>query len=260
MSDNVPGTRPARRFSLRHFAIAALFLAPLVVGVWLYLIAMQLGRVPEFNGTLVMEAPQGSRYFVGIAAGSDYLVNTSAGKSGPAQFAIDFENLLGLSEAGSAITFGPLAVPLPDDKAKPTAADLAGDGAQLLKSSDGGSSGGAGTSSGRLSLNCKYEEWWLRRAGGELDHVFVFLLTCNQRGQAPQRFFLPVRLRPQPGSAEAGFTGSGCSFGGRNLPRFMKIFGESPEQIHIHWSFHTVKPPAEFATELAEKGLWEPRP
>jgi hypothetical protein len=208
--------------------------------------------VSDYSGYVGLVAPPGTRFFVGPAPGDDYRSSKDSGAAGLASFATDFEELLGAPEGSAPGTARPLAVTLPADRDEPTAEDLAGEGAQLLKRVPGNSSGST------MWVGCSYQECWLRRADGGLDHVVVFLLDWNRPGEPKRRLFLPVRPRPKTSPAPDCFTPSGCRFSGSNPPRFMRFFGRSPNQMYVQWRLHAVKPPDEFAKEVAEKGLWEP--
>jgi hypothetical protein len=253
MSADITASRTSQRWSLRKRLLIAvlILLPPVLFGLWLYLIATGVGQVPDVSGDLTLEAPSGTRFFVGGAQGNDYRTAAKRGSAGPSVFVLDFQDLFGLEE-NAALAKHAVAVPLPADLPRPTAVDVAGEGAQLLKSSQGNSSGSA------MWVACTCEDYWVRRAGGELDHVLVLLLDWNLPGEPRQRFFLPVRLRGPTNAAAVCLEPGGCSFGGGQTPRFFKLFAQSPTQMHVRWHFQKGKPPAELAQEVAEKGLWEP--
>jgi hypothetical protein len=201
-------------------------------GVWAWLLFRGVRGVPDVSGGITVQAPPGTRLFLGDHA------------CGTGTIHLSWRDLL----ARDSEELGLLDV---DPTAPLTPELVGGPGARSLQM---GSMGGGGVS----GANVASQEFLLRRADGSLDQVIAILVSCQPPRGRPRNLLLPLRMRAAPGSPPFYITGQGSSFSASSTPVFFKLFGRSPQRWDINWQFTAGTPPAEFAREVNEKGMWEP--
>jgi hypothetical protein len=212
-------------------AIAVLLGAGLVI-----LLNAGWSPIPDVGGGLIVEADPGTRIYVG-----DKLVGT-------ASVAFTWGQLFG-DERHSAI-----AVELSDPEQPITAEMLSGPDSTMVSQPSGKAV--AGTWNVQITQQSAY---LIRRADGALDPVFALILEWsppNQEGASS--YLLPIRLRKGLAPSTIYFDSGPVSTTGGQPPRFMRIFGRSPNETKTKCSFTAANPPGQFGEEIETKGLWEP--
>jgi hypothetical protein len=229
----------------KPWIIAAIVLLLLVSGVVILIVSSR--PVPEIGGGLMIEADPGTRIYAG-----DKRVGTTR---------VTFI----LGELFGDERHSPVAEELPDSAPGVTAEMLSGEitaemlsGAGATKVSD--SRGMAVVASGTAVFNVKVTqtENLMRRADGSLDHVFILLLVWSPPNQPSRSYLLPIRLRKGSPPDTVYFGSGAMSTSAGTPPRFMRIFGRSPNETKTICRFSAKSPPAEFAEEIKAQGLWEP--
>ena len=223
-----------RRFHNKNLWLLAAIVVFLGAGL---VILMNAGwsPIPDVGGGLIIEADPDTRIYVG-----DKLV-------GKTSVAFTWGQLFG-DERHSA-----LAAELSDSDQPITAEILSGPGATMVSQPSGKAV--AGTWNVQITQQSAY---LVRRADGTLDSVFVLILEWSPPNQEEgSSYLLPVRLRK--GDPSVIYFDSGpVSTAGGQPPRYMRIFGRSPNETKTKCSFKAVSPPTAFAEEISTKGLWEP--
>jgi hypothetical protein len=219
-----------RRFQKKKLWLLAAIVVLMGVGL---IILMNVGwsPIPDVGGGLLIEADPDTRIYVG-----DKLVGTTS-------VAFSWGELFG-DERHSA-----MAVELSDPNQSITAEMLSGPGATIVSRPSGKSI--VATVHVTVTQESPY---LIRRADGSLDPVFASILDWFPPNQTSCRYLLPVRLRKGP----AYFDSAGTATMGGSPPRFMRIFGRSPNETRTKCSFKATNPPSQFAEEIQTKGLWEP--
>jgi len=199
-------------------------------------VSMTAGPVPEVGGRMIIEADPDTRIYVG-----DKLVGTTS-------VSFSWEELFG-DERHSAI-----ATELSDPDQTITAEILSGERATIVSRPSG--MGIAGTSNVDVTQQSAY---LVRRADGALDPVFALILKWSPPNQTSRSYLLPVRLRKGPAPSIIYFDSAGVAITGAWPPRFMRLFGRSPNEAKTKCSYKVMNPPpGPFAEEIESKGLWEP--
>ncbi|HEV2948674.1 MAG TPA: hypothetical protein VGX70_14970 [Gemmataceae bacterium] len=191
--------------------------------------------IPDVGGGLIIEADPGTRIYVG-----DKLVGTTS-------VAFTWGELFG-DQRHSAI-----ALELSDEDQPITADMLSGPDATMLSQPSGMAI--AGTANVKVTQQSAH---LIRRADGAIDPVFALILEWFPPNEASGSYVLPVRLRKGPGPSAIYFDSGPVSTTGVPPPRFMRIFGRSPNETKTKCSFTAANPPSQFAEEIQTKGLWEP--
>jgi hypothetical protein len=191
--------------------------------------------IPDVGGGLLIEADPDTRIYVG-----DKLVGTTS-------VAFSWGELFG-DERHSA-----MAVELSDPNQSITAEMLSGPGATIVSRPSGKSI--VATMHVTVAQESPY---LIRRADGSLDPVFALILDWFPPNQTSCRYLSPVRLRKGPAPSVIYFDSAGTATMGGSPPRFMRIFGRSPNETRTKCSFKATNPSSKFAEEIQTKGLWEP--
>ncbi len=191
--------------------------------------------IPDVGGGLIIQADPDTRIYVG-----DKMVGTTS-------VAFTWGQLFG-DEKHAAI-----ALELSDPDQPILAEMLSGPDATMLSQPSG--MGIAATGNVQVTQQSAY---LMRRANGSFDPVFALILIWSPPNQASGSFLLPVRLRKGPAPSATYFDSGATTITGDQPPRFMRIFGRSPNETKTKCSFTAANPPATFAEEIKTKGLWEP--
>lgn len=225
--------RPVQQSRAKYFVIAAAALAIVLIAGWLWLVFVGTAKVPDLGGGLTIQADPDARILVG------------ARSLGPGQAYVSWSELLADRDSN------PMAVERAQTDGPVTAETLAGPGAKVLHKTPGGGGGCPG-------LNVDSAEWLLRRPDGTLDHLWALSLDWTPSAHKQRRILMPVRIRGPKGKPAVYYLNSGSSSGISSGLALLKLFGRPPTTADESWRFTAGNPPAEFAEEIKNKGLWEP--